>query len=188
MKLTKQIITCAIIIIATIFIVKSCESPRIEPQRNEVLEIENFLLSVQIKNDSLKVVRLSNEVVNLKRNVVKSDSLRKYSKSNYNSLKLKYVHTICDTLIMACDSVIANDSLAIVGRDYIIDIQDSLIYTQTNIIQNQSSIIGNKNTIIETNLIDLKLAKKEIKKQKRSKIAIFGIAILSVVATVLVLR
>ena len=147
---------------------------------------------IQINIDSVKL--LKGQIKLLETNSRIYDSLSKIHKAKYlalkNSNRERIVYHICDTVevlkyydstVNSCDSVIHSDSLVISNRDTTIKVLNKVVTKQSDIInevQEHDNWQKSENDIL----------KKEVKKQKRTKIAVICGAVLAVVATIVLVK
>lgn len=148
------------------------------------------------KFDSLaRVFNLKNDTVNdLKKQIVKLDSISKIVKPSYRKTKKEAREFIqnnpCDSVgilqafdltVQKCDTVILVDSLQIMklkeaNENYFSMVKDHYLMLQEKEKQLQAT---------ET---DLGIEKKKVKTQKRKKIAAIGAGILAVLATIFIMK
>ena len=147
---------------------------------------------IQINIDSVKI--LKGQIKLLEANKAIYDSLNKIHKAKYLALKQtnreSIMHHICDTVevlkyydstVNSCDSVIHSDSLVISNRDTTILVLNKVVAKQSDIINEVQEHDNWQKSVND-------ILKKEVKKQKRTKIAVICGAILGVVATILLIR
>lgn len=172
---SKIIIFALGVIIAILFTLRGCGSIESNPNKIDSLQAEKDSINLKLKSAYLTLDSLK----------LNNDSIVKYRTKVLT--KYVYIHNtlnIHDTVavehfVNICDSVIRIDSTEINSLNTIVSKQDFIINNQKSVIQIDSSLINNY-------AIDLKLAKKEVKKQKRLKaMSIFG-GVLAVIATVFI--
>jgi hypothetical protein len=149
-----------------------CEDVRdFRTTENNTKQYDSLSKSNSILKLKLKTAYLSLDSITLiKQKVILS----------YRIKKVDVLTNLHDTVsiiqfVSVCDSVINADSL-------VINKQDSIIKGYENVTANYNSMLSNLNDLINNKDIDLKLANKEIKRQKRTKGAIIIGAIGGLVA------
>jgi hypothetical protein len=168
----------ALCIIASLVLFQYCHSCKDIPQTNRV--------SLERKFDSLNsIVSIQKFQVNqLKNKLLVLDTVKQKVIIKYVEVRKMVLKTLTDTntvlqFVNICDSVIHVDSTQI-------NTLNKVVSKQNDIITNQNSMINIDSALIKSYAVDLKLANKEIKKQKRLKVvAVIG-GIVAVIATVLV--
>lgn len=192
---TKENIKAVLILIAMLF-VAGCIGYLCNTCKH--LDTVNNSSSANYKQkfDSLaRVFYLKNDTVNdLKKQIVKLDSISKIVKPSYRKTKKEAREFIqnnpCDSIgilqafdltVQKCDTVILVDSLQIVklkeaNENYFSMVKDHYLMLQ----EKEKQLQG-----IE---IDLGIEKKKVKIQKRKKIAAIGAGILAVIATIFIMK
>ncbi len=173
-------------IIIVLLFMRSCESkPVIMPKEPDTKK-------TQIDIDSVKLLKAQNKL--LQDNARTIDSIGRIHKAKYLALKetnrTALQHHICDTIevlkyydntVANCDSIIQSDSLIIATDKSIMVLDQSIIRKQSDIINEVQEHDNWQKSIND-------ILKKEVKKQKRTKIAVIVGAIVGVVGTVFLLR
>lgn len=175
-------ITLALVVIIFILLCYKCEDkPTIIIKEPKIISLDS--VKIWQKKEAIYIAKLDSftEV-----NKVHKAKYLKLKESNRNSL----IHHICDTIevlkyydntVANCDSVIQSDSLIIATDKSIMQIDQSIIHKQSDIITSLQEHDNWQKSIND-------ILKKDIKKQKRSKIAIIFGAIGAVIATVFIVR
>jgi hypothetical protein len=178
----KPYITLGLVVIIFILLCYKCDNKVITITKEpKIISLDSF--KIWQKKEAIYIAKLDSftEV-----NKVHKAKYLKLKESNRNAL----IHHICDTIevlkyydntVANCDSVIQSDSVIIATDKSIMQIDQSIIHKQSEVI---SSLQEHDNWQKSVNDI----LKKDIKKQKRSKIAIIFGAIGAVVATVFIVR
>ena len=172
------------VILVIVFCFK-CDSKVVMPKEPDTKIIEINIDSVKLLKGQIKLLEANSLIY---------DSLSKIHKAKYlalkNSNRERIVYHICDTVevlkyydstVNSCDSVIHSDSLVISNRDTTILVLNKVVAKQSDIIneiQEHDTWQKSVNDIL----------KKEVKKQKRTKIAVICGAILGVVATIVLIK
>jgi hypothetical protein len=180
-KLRPYITLSIIILIFILFCVK-CDNKVITVIKEpKIISLDS--VKIWQKKEAIYIAKLDSFT---QVNKVHKAKYLKLKESNRNSI----IHHICDTIevlkyydntVANCDSVIQSDSLIIAMDKSIMQIDQSIIHKQSEVI---SSLQEHDN--LQKSINDI--LKKDIKKQKRSKIAIIFGAIGAVVATVFIVR
>jgi len=178
----KPYITLALVVIIFILLCYKCDNKVITITKEpKIISLDS--VKIWQKKEAVYIAKLDSftEV-----NKVHKAKYLKLKESNRNSI----IHHICDTIevlkyydntVANCDSLIQSDSIIIATDKSIMQIDQSIIHKQSEVI---SSLQEHDNWQKEVNDI----LKKDIKKQKRSKIAIIFGAIGAIVATVFIVR
>ena len=172
-----------VIIIFVLF--HKCDSKVVMPKEPDTKIIKINIDSVKLLKGQIKLLEANSHIY---------DSLNKIHKAKYLALKNSnregIVHHVCDTVevlkyydsaVNSCDSVIHSDSLVINNRDTTILILNKVVAKQSDIInevQEHDTWQKSVNDIL----------KKEVKKQKRTKIAVICGAILGAVGTIVLVK
>jgi len=178
----KPYITLGLVVIIFILLCYKCDNKVITITKEpKIISLDS--VKIWQKKEAIYIAKLDSftEV-----NKVHKAKYLKLKESNRNAL----IHHICDTIevlkyydntVANCDSVIQSDSLIISTDKSIMQIDQSIIHKQSEVI---SSLQEHDNWQKSINDI----LKKDIKKQKRSKIAIIFGAIGALVATVFIVK
>lgn len=189
-----------IAIISILLILRSCE------KQVDQLPKEPNTKNVVLNEDTVrKWIKIASNI-NSERKALKhhTDSLTKANiihKAKYIALKeanrkILQLHP-CDTIqslqaydntFMACDSVINNDSLIIASKDKELAKCDSANLVLSKVVMKQSDVINEIQEDYNWQKSVNDILKKEVKKQKRTKIAVIVGAIVGVVGMVILLR
>lgn len=186
-RLFSSIWKYSLIVIVTLFIVYNCHGCEHKEQsitvsnKVDIAKIDSLNLVSKAKNDTILLQ---------KKQLVILDSISKIKKKNYTKAKTDNRNYIannpCDNVgilkaydntVAKCDTVIIRDSLAIktlisINKDY------------QSVLSDKKSMLQLKEKQLEQQNIDLGIAKKEVKVQKRNKIIAFGLAILAVIVSI----
>ena len=178
----KPYVTLCLVVIIFILLCYKCDNKVITVVKEpKIISLDS--VKIWQKKEAVYIAKLDSftEV-----NKVHKAKYLKLKESNRNAL----IHHICDTIevlkyydntVANCDSVIQSDSVIIATDKSIMQIDQSIIHKQSEVI---SSLQEHDNWQKSVNDI----LKKDIKKQKRSKIAIIFGAIGAVVATVFIVK
>ena len=182
----KPYITLSLVVIIFILLCYKCDS------KAPVMPKEPDTKIIAINLDSVKL--LKSQVKLLEDNARIFDSIGQIHKAKYLALKQSnrelITHHICDTIevlkyydatVNSCDSVIHSDSLIIATDKTIMQMDQSIIRKQSDIINEVQEHDNWQKSVND-------ILKKEVKKQKRTKIAVIFGAIAGVIATVFLLR
>ena len=185
-QITKYRIALFLLGVIIVFVLfHKCDSKVVMPKEPDTKII-------QINIDSVKI--LKGQIKLLEANKAVYDSLNKIHKAKYLALKNtnreRIVYHICDTVevlkyydstVNSCDSVIHSDSLVISNRDNTIIALNKVVTKQSDIINEVKDHDAWQKSVND-------ILKKEVKKQKRTKIAVICGAILGVVATIVFIK
>ena len=180
-KLRPYITLSIIILIFILFCVKCEDKPTIIIKEPKIISLDS--VKIWQKKEAIYIAKLDSFT---QVNKVHKAKYLKLKESNRNSL----IHHICDTIevlkyydntVANCDSVIQSDSLIIATDKSIMQIDQSIIHKQSEVITSLQEHDNWQKSIND-------ILKKDIKKQKRSKIAIIFGAIGAVIATVFIVR
>ena len=180
-KLRPYITLSIIILIFILFCVKCEDKPTVIIKEPKIISLDS--VKIWQKKEAIYIAKLDSftEV-----NKVHKAKYLKLKESNRTAL----IHHICDTIevlkyydntVANCDSVIQSDSLIIATDKSIMQIDQSIIHKQSEVITSLQEHDNWQKSIND-------ILKKDIKKQKRSKIAIIFGAIGAVIATVFIVR
>ena len=182
----KPYITLALVVIIFILLCYKCDS------KAPVMPKEPDTKIIAINLDSVKL--LKSQVKLLEDNARIFDSIGQIHKAKYLALKQSnrelITHHICDTIevlkyydatVNSCDSVIHSDSLSMVAKDTVITTLNKVVMKQSDIINEVQEHDNWQKSVND-------ILKKEVKKQKRTKIAVIFGAIAGVIATVFLLH
>lgn len=144
--------------------------------------------SLQVKFDSIKV-KLQSAYLSLDTLKLNNDSIIKVKEkviTKYVTIRGNVLKTPCDTntvikFVNIADSVIHVDSTQI-------NVLNKTVTKQSDIINLQDSMLNLDSTIISSYAVDLKLAHKEIKKQKRLKVVSILGGLVAIIGTVFIVR
>ena len=156
---------------------KGCGSVEYTPNKRDVLQSEKDSINLKLKSAYLTLdsLKLNNDSISKVRNKV----LTKYVYI-HNTLNIHDTIQV-ERFVNICDSVIRVDSTQINSLNKVVSQQSVIMSSQKNVIEIDSSLINSY-------AVDLKLAHKEIKKQKLLKVvSIFG-GLLGIIATVFALK
>ncbi|WP_298838825.1 hypothetical protein [uncultured Clostridium sp.] len=147
---------------------------------------------ITINLDSVKL--LKGQVKLLQDNARIFDSIGQIHKAKYLALKQSnrelITHHICDTIevlkyydatVNSCDSVIQSDSVTIATDKTIMQMDQSIIRKQSDIINEVQEHDNWQKSVND-------ILKKEVKKQKRTKIAVIFGAVLTTVSAIFLLK
>lgn len=180
-----------LVIFITVLITSNCGGCK----HNEVVKV-NINNTDKVTIDSLKqVVKTKiNSIEKLLVDVIKLDSINKNQKPIY--AKAKYItrdfiiKNPCDSLgiLMSFDSTISKAD-AIIKRDSLqIDKLKQINANFFSILDNKNLMLQVKDNQLQAKDIDLGIETKKTKVEKRKKIKAIVIGVLSVIATVLILK
>ena len=164
-------------VIAILFMLHGCSHIESNPNRIDALQGQKDSINLKLKSAYLTLdsLKLNNDSISKVRNKV----LTKYVYI-HNTLNIHDTVQV-ERFVNICDSVINIDSTEINSLNKVVSQQGIIMSSQKNVIEIDSSLIDSYS-------VDLKLAHKEVKKQKRLKAVTFIGGVLAVVATVLVVR
>lgn len=163
------------LLIGLLFYVKGCERVGSSLIEREPLQAKYDSLNDVIVVNQLHIKTLLHELTIL-------DSTKQKVITKYITIRKQVLLTPCDSLIIPFVAL----------ADEVMDIDSATIHTlhlvvarQDTIINNQNSMLAIDSTIINSYKVNLDLANKEVKKQKRLKWVAIGLAgLVGVVAVV----
>ena len=182
----KPYITLALVVIIFILLCYKYDTkPPVMPKEPDTKIIAINLDTVKLLKSQVKLLQDNARII---------DSIGRIHKAKYLALKESnrtlITHHICDTIevlkyydttVNSCDSVIRNDSLLIIAKDTIITTLNKVVMKQSDVINEVQEHDNWQKSVND-------ILKKEVKKQKRTKIAVIVGAIGAVIGTVLLVR